>query len=575
MRCVTLTAVFCACCLPSAMAQAGARWLILSSSTQSVGSGLESTAASLRAELLALGVQVWALDAAARRFEEGGSARAVRVTEDEIQAWVAQSSAAVEELVQGAPSSALDRLNEAQQFSRRAVEALNRDPKHAQRLLDTCLYAVRALLDMNAPKRAEAQARECRQLAPIGEPSTRLHPPPVLKVLDDADAARAEQTGALIVTSEPSGCTARINGLPMGETPVEVHHLFPGQYRVQVECEPDRDARAHATEVDGEPTAVFVDVRFDGIVQTHPMLGLRYASVSDEEQFRDGDAAQIAKTVPGDRIVLMSMTETGALQLDLLTGTPLRRSALARIPAGPVGPTRGDIAAAARTLVDGQCMDLATVPPTSLACEDGTALVEGTSKTARPAARRPRGQLISGLTLVGAGSASLLTGYVLLGPRARVSEDWVDSLDAGGQGSASAQQKWFNMGTGILATSASGAAALVAAMPLALPNRAKTPWWGWFSGGLGVGFAAFSIAYGVTTGPAPEPSCSSLVVDASDARTCVKHAERVSLSVLTGVTAAPLLTIPLVYLLRRSKAKMEPSVELSRAGGYLSVGGRF
>jgi len=164
-----------------------------------------------------------------------------------------------------------------------------------------------------------------------------------------------------------------------------------------------------------------------------------------------------------------------------------------------------------------------------------------------------------------------LTGYVLLGPRARVSEDWVSALDSGGDGSASSQQKWFNMGTGIMATSASGSAALVAAMPLALPNRAKTPWWGWLSGGLGVGFAAFSIAYGVTAEPGPDTSCSSLVVDANDARACVKHAEQVSLSVLTGLTAAPLLTIPLVYLLRRGKTKLEPSVELSRAGGYVSV----
>ena len=110
-------------------------------------------------------------------------------------------------------------------------------------------------------------------------------------------------------------------------------------------------------------------------------------------------------------------------------------------------------------------------------------------------------------------------------------------------------------------------------MPLALPNRANTPWWAWLSGGLGVGFAAFSIAYGVTAEPGPDTSCASLVPDSNDARACVKHAERVSLSVLTGVTAAPLLTIPLVYLLRRTGAKISPNVEVSRAGGYVSLSG--
>jgi|GEM_PF-3419901 len=173
------------------------------------------------------------------------------------------------------------------------------------------------------------------------------------------------------------------------------------------------------------------------------------------------------------------------------------------------------------------------------------------------------------------GGVLFTAGYVLLGPRARASEDWVGALDAGGQGAASSQQRWFNMGVGIMATSSSGAAALVAAMPLALPNRVKTPWWAWLSGGLGVGFAAFSIAYGVTAEPGPDTSCASLVPDSDDARACVKHAEQVSLSVLTGVTAAPLLTIPFVYLLRRTGANIAPGVEVSRAGGYVSFGGIF
>jgi hypothetical protein len=304
------------------------------------------------------------------------------------------------------------------------------------------------------------------------------------------------------------------------------------------------------------------------------VLGLRYPSSADEHRYRPIDAAQIAKAVPSDRIVLMSMPDAAVVELELLTGTPLQRSALARIRSTASGPTEGDVALAAHALIDRKCMDFTTLPPTFLACEDGRVIAQEPSAGRQPAARRPRGQLISGLTLFGAGSASLLTGYVLLGPRARASEDWVSALD-GGQSSASFQQKWFNMGTGIAVTSSVGAAALVAAMPLALPNRAKTPWWGWLSGGLGVGLAAFSIAYGVSAEPEPATSCSSLAIDATDARACVKRAERVSLAVLTGVTAAPLLTIPLVYLLRRSDARLTPNVEVSRTGGYVSVRGAF
>jgi hypothetical protein len=49
----------------------------------------------------------------------------------------------------------------------------------------------------------------------------------------------------------------------------------------------------------------------------------------------------------------------------------------------------------------------------------------------------------------------------------------------------------------------------------------------------------------------------------------------VSLAVLTGVTAAPLLTIPLVYLFRPSGTKLTPNVEVSRSGGYARVRGQF
>jgi hypothetical protein len=574
MRVLGLVVVFCTCFPPGAAAQTGGRWLIVPTTTGSDRSWVKPAASNVRAELAERGVDVWALDGAAARFEAKGSAPPARVTEAEIHEWVARSNAAVEDLVEGSPSKALDQLNEAQEFSRGAVEALNREGEQSQRLFDTCLYGVRALLEIGSRPRAETRARECRRLVPIGEPGTRMHPPVVLKVLDEVDAARTEQTGALMLSSEPSGCTARVNGMPMGETPLEVSHLFPGQYRVQVECESDRPGRVHTADVESELTEVFVDIRFDRAVQTRPVLQLHYSSSSNEEQYRDADTARIAKAVPADAIVVMSMPDEGVVELDLLTGSPLYRKALARVRSGPSGPTRGDIALAALALIDEKCMDLTTMPPVMLSCAGGLAVADAPLADARPATRRPRGQFISGLTLVGVGSASLLTGYALLGPRARAGEDWVNALDAG-TSSASLQQKWYNLGNGIIATSSAGAAALVAAMPLALPNRAKTPWWAWLSGGLGVGLAAFSIAYGVGAEPKPDTGCSSLITDPADARTCVKRIERISVAVLTGVTAAPLLTIPLVYLFRPTDASIRPGVEVSRSSGYVSVRGEF
>jgi hypothetical protein len=170
--------------------------------------------------------------------------------------------------------------------------------------------------------------------------------------------------------------------------------------------------------------------------------------------------------------------------------------------------------------------------------------------------------------------AGLAAGYVLLAPRAAAAEDWVFAVDNGMEGKA-AQQKWIDLGGGIIVSSSVGSAALVSAMPLALPEREKTPWWAWASGGAGVGLAAFSIAWGITAESEPSSSCTTATLDPSVARACVKRGEHTSVAVLTGLTAAPLLTMPLVYLLRPSRAKLEPSVDVGRSGAHFALRGRF
>jgi hypothetical protein len=544
--------------------------------TSSGETWIEPTTSGLHEELTERGIEVWSPIPAAAHFEANGSAPAPELTDTAIHTWLSRSDAMLESLVRGLPAKALDELEEGEMLSLSTVVVLNREPAQAQRVLDTCLLGVRALIEVGATGRANVMASECRQLVVVGEPSPHMHPPPVKEILVDADKERAEHAAVLEVRSEPSHCAVRVNGLPLGATPLEVPHLLSGRYAVQVECDSAERGRAHLVDVGTGVTEVFVDARFDRAVATRPTLLLHYADVSEATLHRDSDAERIAEIVPADNLVTISMPEATTLELVLHRGAGREQAALARVRSTPNGPTRGDLALAARTLVAAQCMDFTTLPPTRLRCpgESGAGAGDFTKKDSWPAARTPRGQFISGLTLVGAGSASLLTGYVLLGPRARTSEDWVNALDTGSQGSASIQQKWFNMGDGIFATSSVGAAALVTAMPLALPKHEKTPWWAWLSGGLGVGFAAFSVAYGVTAESQPDMSCSNLVADATDARTCVKRSERISLSVLTGVTAAPLITIPLVYLFR-PKAKLSPDVEISRSGGYIGIRGEF
>ena len=44
---------------------------------------------------------------------------------------------------------------------------------------------------------------------------------------------------------------------------------------------------------------------------------------------------------------------------------------------------------------------------------------------------------------------------------------------------------------------------------------------------------------------------------------------------MAGVTAAPLLTIPLVYLLRPKEKNLQASLQVRRGGGFLGVTGEF
>ena len=120
---------------------------------------------------------------------------------------------------------------------------------------------------------------------------------------------------------------------------------------------------------------------------------------------------------------------------------------------------------------------------------------------------------------------------------------------------------------------AAGAAALVTAMPMVLPYRAKTPWWAWLSGGVGVALVGTSIALAVTA--PPEPSVSRV----ADPQGYVERATRTDAAFLTGITAAPLLAMPLVYLLRRgdkkAKAEIWPTAVAARHGGSIGVQGAF
>ncbi len=173
---------------------------------------------------------------------------------------------------------------------------------------------------------------------------------------------------------------------------------------------------------------------------------------------------------------------------------------------------------------------------------------------------RPRTQRIAGWSLFGVGAASIGASVGLhiwrgdLG--ARFTESPSNLNDA---------QQWTDARIGVWTTAAFGGVATSAAMPLLLPEYARTPWWGWTLGAVGLGLTGYAIYEAVTMTGCPEP----YITDPSAVRSCVARGQEAGRLSLALAGAAPLLTVPLVYLFRPLRA--EPSVSVTGGGAMIRV----
>jgi hypothetical protein len=571
MRLLVAVTALWLCGLPNALAQSE-DWFVLPTATDDDVDWMRPTVAKVGRELRKQGIGVWSSGQAVVRFQQRGSTLPSVVGDATIEDWTARSRDAVRQLANGEYTSALSLLEEAERLSDAVLEELNRDPERARTVLDTCLYRVRAFLGMGDEEQARAQTEECVQMVPSTEPTGYMHPPSVTALYEKASHPGPEHTGSLLVESEPSNCALRINGVLVGNTPFETTDLYPGRYRAQVQCDPGVPSRVHRVQVSRGRTNLFVVDRFDQAIRTAPELHLRYETPPDARQ-RVRDAREFAKVLPAAAVVLASVSATGTLELRLARGTR-EDLALARVTTTATGPNTADIVETTATLLAGECKDFTGSEPVVLDCATGLAQAR-----VKPAARKerdapvrpPRGQFVSGLTLASVGTASLLTGYGLLIARKSAGDDWTAE-----PGNLDAQSKWLNRGTGLIVAGSAGSAMLVTAMPLVLPHKGKTPWWAWLSGGLGIAAGAASIAVAVTADPKPAQSCS---INALQAEPCVNRGRNTDLAIMLGTTAAPLLTMPLVYLFRKDNKKLNadlsPSIYVNRSGGALGVRGAF
>jgi hypothetical protein len=552
------------CGLPGALAQSE-DWLVLPTTIDEEADWMLPTASTVGRALRKQGIGVWSPTRAVARLDEAGPRPPRVVSAREYEAWTERTSEAVLQLAGGKYQDALPRLEESQAFSRWALETLNRDPTRAQAVLDTCLFLVRALAGIGEDRRATRQAQECAALSPGMEPSTFKHPPNVTEIFQQAKDDERARRSALLVESEPPGCALSVNGKTVGKTPMQVPGLFSAEYRVQVECNAERPAPVHVVELVPGTQTLFVFDAFDRAVVLEPVLHLRYES-PPQGQVLIRHTRELARVLSASSVVLASRHESGAIELRLIKGAQMERSWV-RIAAPDDDSDARSYEQAVAALLAGRCGDFTQSEPMMVDCETGAVQEAVAELPVRP----PDGQLLAGFTLAGVGGASLLSGYGLLVARKFAGDDWLSNSQDREQ-----QRTWYRLGTGITATGPAGAALLVSAMPLVLPYRNKTPWWGWLSGGLGLARAGAAVALAVTA-PAKRPEPCS--VSGPDPAACVDRERRTDLALLLGVTAAPLLTIPLVYLFRkgdkRHEASIAPHVTAGAGGGALGLHGTF
>ncbi len=341
--------------VPGASAEVG-DWAVVPATNGEMPAFMERVVADVTRELERHGRHVWQSHAAAVRFQDQGSSAAVGIAKDALEKWDQHSRAAIRALTRGEHATAFSRLDQAERLSRSATEDINRSPERALRVLDTCLYKVRALLETDEASSAAAHASECVVLVPNVEPATLMHPPRVLALYQRAREQGRARPATLVVESAPTGCIVRVNGVRFGETPLRITTLSVGEYGVQVECDGTERGRIHSTNVGPGTTKQVVDDRFDRTVRTEPILRLEY-SRDRRNGWRADDARDIAELLPAHTIVIVSALTADTVAVGLVTKTGSRQGC-SLIPATAEGPSREALAIAIRRLIEGKCGDV-------------------------------------------------------------------------------------------------------------------------------------------------------------------------------------------------------------------------
>ncbi len=517
------------------VARAEPEWVVVS--VRTTGSDPAALTEALEGALTTSGDRVVAGREAATRFERLHSADATTVEPGDIEVWASRSRAALRHLARAEYTEARRALLQAQAISERAAEAMNREATRARGVLDTCLMVVRTQLETGNEAAALEQARACRRLVPRMQATAYTHPPEVRELLTRVDAEPAADVGGMVrIESAPSGCPVRVNGDAFGTTPVATNELGAGEYRVQVECRGDAPGRVRRIVVGPTDVFVRVDARLDEALRSRGGLSLVYDGASSADEHAVHDAGFLANAL-GVRVLLVRVTTNGNVRLDAIASSGVR---VLEVPRLDVLEQTGEVLTRLAQREEDDPVEIDDMGP---------AAPSGLSSL-------PRARRRLGLSLLGAGTAALVTGIALEARRESLGAHYevalpsdVDFLDR--------QLAWARFRTPLLAVSTAGGALTSTSIVLLASHHRRLPWWAVSAGVAGVGISAWAIASSVGL-----PRCDGSPQDVPD---CVARETLVDRASLLASLASPLLTTPLALKLRR-----EVSVSASASRGQLA-----
>jgi hypothetical protein len=523
--------------------------VMLAARAEAARSGLSSS------ELSAL-----ALEEVRRRFEADGSTAPPSVTEEEVDRWLSLSRAAVRHLAGRDYTAARASLAEAQLFSERAAPELDREEARARQVLDTCLYDVRAYVETH-DGRAGARTMECRRLVPRVAPSAYNHTPEVVELLAQIDRGLAGDTArSLHVDSPRAGCAVRLNGVEVGVTPFTSTALPSGEYAVQVECDRRVRGRVHRAIVGEGASTVEIDPRFDSVVRTDGVLRLAYRAASDADERRLEDAVRAATIAGAAEVWLLSIEAGDVVRIDRVVAAS--RTPLASIRANGLA----GLSSAVASLAEARSEDRTSSETVAISRWRGGAVADESEPARSDAWGRADWEVSLG---IGAGllaMTSFAVGLGLADENARLGRasallsptdpQYLPSRDA-----------WQAERTLSWSFAAAGGALGALAVSLAMEEEHGAPWWSWVIGGIGLAGAGAGAAL---VGTAAE--CGN----EQPGPACIEGSQRLDLGVSAISLSAPLLAVPLVFLVRDVvRGAPMPSIDVTPQSAMISVLGSF